>query len=174
MNYTGKSAEISQCGQYRYFLSRWWNARMSGRCVTFIGVNPSTADANEDDHTIRKMVGFAARWGFDGVVVGNLFAHRSTDVRELAAAQNPTGPDNDGWLMDAMNLANLVIPCWGSSDKLPKQLRDRIYEVKSIIGDTKSPVKCFGYTASGDPMHPLMLGYSTELVPFQLTTGSEP
>jgi hypothetical protein len=166
MNYTGKSAEISECGQYRYFLSRWWNARMGGRLCVFIGVNPSTADASEDDATIRKMVGFAARWGFDGIAVGNLFAHRATDVRELATAMNPIGPDNDGWLLDMMNLANLVVPCWGSSDKLPKELRSRIAEVSAVISQTATPVKCLGYTASGDPKHPLMLGYVNELADF--------
>jgi len=78
------AAEISPCGLYRYTLWRWFG--MGDRTVRFIGLNPSTADANQDDPTIRRCADFARRWGFDRLCMVNLFAYRATDPRELPAA----------------------------------------------------------------------------------------
>src|SRR3954451_2301972 len=40
-------------------------------------VNPSTADAETDDPTIRKVKGFSERAGYGHIIVGNLFAFRA-------------------------------------------------------------------------------------------------
>jgi hypothetical protein len=75
-----KSAVISPCGLYRYRLTRTWDAvRWS---AAFVMLNPSTADAVDDDPTIKRCVGFAKRWGCGGIVVANLFAFRSADPDE--------------------------------------------------------------------------------------------
>ncbi len=63
-----------------------------------------------------------------------------------------------------MKVSNLIVPCWGSSDKLPKQLRNRVAGVSRMLESIELPIKCFGRTASGDPTHPLMLGYNTQLI----------
>lgn len=155
------SAVISACGLYRYHLTRAWG---DGKQVAFIGVNPSTADATTDDATVRKWRGFAQRWGFDGFKVCNLFAYRATDVRELAKVSDPVGPENDGFLLSAFGGADLIVPCWGDSAKLPPRLRPRIGEVRETLRRiTCAPIRVLGLTASGHPKHPLMLGYATEL-----------
>lgn len=164
------SAIISDCGLYRYRLERktkllQWEDR-APRSVAFIGVNPSTADANLDDPTIRKMVGFAYRWGFESIIVGNLFNFRSTDVRGVAKAADPIGMDGNCQLIEILDDADLIIPCWGSREKLPKHLHQRIADVLKMITATGGPVKCLGTTESGDPKHPLMLGYDTPLTGF--------
>jgi len=64
-------------GPYRYELSRQWGR--GDRVVLFVGLNPSTADASTDNPTIRRCIGFAQAWGYDGLLVGNLFALRATD-----------------------------------------------------------------------------------------------
>ena len=88
-------AVISECGTYRYRLHRG-----EGRTLMFLMVNPSTADAEQDDATIRKCLGFAERNGFGRIVVGNLFAYRAKDVNALRKAIDPvdlrmTEPDGD-------------------------------------------------------------------------------
>lgn len=156
------SAVISECGKYRYMLRRAWG---DGRTVAFIGVNPSTADASLDDATVRKWRGFAQRWGYDGFVVGNLFAYRSTDVRALAAqGEKAVGPNNDSHLVPILTGADLIVPCWGSRSKLPKVLHYRIEQVRGLLRAARAPVRVLGLTSSNDPMHPLMLGYETALV----------
>lgn len=165
------SATISQCGRYRYTLARDWS---DASRVAFIGVNPSTADASTDDATVRKWRGFAQRWGFGGFVVGNLFAWRATDVRELAKAGDPVGHENNEHLRAILDGVDLVVPCWGSRDKLPPSLRHRIADVGRMLRACASPVRIFGVTASGDPKHPLMLGYGTSLTEWSAMTNTGP
>jgi hypothetical protein len=62
-------------------------------------MNPSTADENKDDPTIRRCVQFASSWGCGGLCMANLFALRATKPAELFAARDPIGPGNDDWLM---------------------------------------------------------------------------
>jgi hypothetical protein len=80
-NETRKNALLSPCENYRYWLSRDWDDSLP--IVTFIMMNPSTADATIDDATIRKCVGFAKAWGFGRIRVVNLFALRSRDPLDL-------------------------------------------------------------------------------------------
>jgi hypothetical protein len=158
------SATISDCGHYRYDLTRVINPNPVG-VVMFIGVNPSTADATLDDQTVRKWAGFTQRWGYGVFRVGNLFAYRATDVRELSRVPDPVGPDNDRHLHGMLAQASLVVPCWGNASKIPLLHRSRIKKVCAMLRDLDvfTPVQCLGKTKSGDPKHPLMLGYNTPL-----------
>ncbi len=162
------TAVLSDCLRYRYRLERTLNGGGLLGTVAFIGVNPSTADASLDDATVRKWKGFAHRWGYDHIVVGNLFAWRSTDVKALAAAEDPVGPDNDQHLAALLTGADLIVPCWGNASKLPPRLRPRIDQVKALLQATQTPIAVLGLTGSQDPKHPLMLGYATPLVPWAL------
>lgn len=86
-----KGAFISECNLYRYWLTREWGE--GGNLMAFVMLNPSTADANIDDPTIRRCVGFAKREGRNGIVVVNLFAGRATDPDEMFKMRDPVGPD---------------------------------------------------------------------------------
>lgn len=108
---SGKSAVLSACAQYRYTLTRKWD--WSKRSVTFIMLNPSTADADNDDPTIRRCIRFAKDWECGGVVVVNLFAFRSTSPLELMEAVDPIGPQNDAILQAAAQSPNLTVAGWG-------------------------------------------------------------
>ncbi len=87
------SAIISKCGMYRYRLER--DVQPEGLVFGYFGVNGSTATATEDDHTVRKWIGFTKVNGGRRFIVGNAFAFRATDVRELATAVDPVGPENE-------------------------------------------------------------------------------
>jgi hypothetical protein len=87
------SAISSPCRTYRYSLFRVWNPKFPS--VMFVGLNPSTADEQEDDPTVRRCVGFARKWNFGGLILVNLFAYRSTDPAGLLEAEDPVGPGND-------------------------------------------------------------------------------
>lgn len=162
-----KSAIISDCGHYRYRLAR--ERRQTDANTVFIMVNPSTADAENDDATIRKLMGFADRKGWSNVIVGNLFAYRSKDVRELARADDPIGPENDDHLAEMIgSRATLrVIFAWGPTAKLPHRLRQRWREVARMATYDGRPKLCLGPPAKdGMPRHPLMLPYSSQLQPW--------
>lgn len=166
------SAVISPCGLYRYRLERAGLEPMpgaqhplTGKVVGFFGVNPSTADASVDDATVRKWIGFCRRWGVPRFIVGNAFAYRATDVRELASMEDPYGPDIGDHVTDILNEADVLVPCWGDTGKVPPKLRDAFDVLLDALVSSGKPVMHFGRTKAGDPLHPLMLGYATPLTP---------
>lgn len=165
------SALFSEGGEaealYRWRLDREVNALLGGPVVALIGVNPSKAGAMVNDATIRKDIGFAQRHGWQRIIKGNKFAFRSTDVRALAKAADPIGPDNDAHLAAIMAEADIIVPCWGPLSKLPKRLRTRWRDVAAMAVATGKPVLCLGTALDGQPLHPLMLSYSTPLVNWQ-------
>lgn len=157
------SAVISECGRYRYRLDRDVDPLLGGPVYAFFGINPSTADASLDDATVRKWRGFVTRWGGSRFIVGNVFAFRATDVKALGTASAPIGPLNDRHLHDICEEADILVPCWGDRSKLPRHLRQHLTFALAFIEAVGKPVKCFGLSKQGDPLHPLMLGYATPL-----------
>ena len=93
LTFDTRGAELSGCGRYRYKLWRIWDPDLPP--ILFVMLNPSTADANSDDRTIRRCVAFAKRDGFGGLLVGNLFAYRTPYPRVLRKAEEPVGDGND-------------------------------------------------------------------------------
>lgn len=157
-----KNALVSKCGMYRYWLARSWvrNPQVKDT-VNFIMVNPSTADAEVDDATIRKCIGFANRWGFGQLIVTNVFAYRATDVTELESAADPEGPRNAFWLNALLPAAAQTIVAWGAVRKFPKGLGGRWTRIPDLAAKHKIPLTCLGIAKDGHPLHPLMLAYDT-------------
>jgi hypothetical protein len=159
------SAIISPCGRYRYRLERGLKV---GPSVAFIMVNPSTADAEQDDATIRKCRGFATAHGYGHFIVGNLFAYRATDIKVLRVVDEPMGIANDGHLKAIMHEADTVIVAWGPMAKLPRRLRKRWIDIVRIAGSLDKPLYCLGTAKDGHPRHPLMTPYSTPLTLWEI------
>jgi hypothetical protein len=155
MMYLGRAAHISDCGRYRYMLERVWGPGSSRLLI--VGLNPSTADAFIDDPTIRRCVGFAKRFGYEGLLMANLFAARSTSPATLAGLEDPIGPENDTWLRLLEKRALCVVAAWGNGGRL----HGRSQYVKSLL----SNLRCFGLTGIGEPRHPLYLAAHTPLEP---------
>lgn len=149
------SAIISDCEAYRYRLAREWD---SGPRAVFVMLNPSTADATQDDPTIRRCISFAKREGCGSLDVVNLFAFRATSPADMKSAADPVGPENDRHIMDAFDNADGPIICaWGAHGAY----RGRDREVAHLID---APLQCFGLTKAGAPKHPLYLPADAPLV----------
>ena len=148
-----RTARFSPCSTFRYSLSRVWDNSLPQ--VLFVGLNPSTADDQVDDPTVRRCVGFARDWGYGGVVLVNLFAFRTTQPANLLKADDPIGPENDHWISAELNLAERVVAAWGNHG----HLLDRDKQVLDLL---EQPY-CLGTTKTGCPRHPLYLASSTRL-----------
>lgn len=155
------SAIISPCGLYRYRLER--KVAEGARSACLIMVNPSTADGDQDDATIRKVRGFAERNDIGRVIVVNKLAYRATDVRDVAKAMDPIGPENDEHIAQAVRDADLTILAWGPVGKLPPYLRRRWLEVIAIAQRHRTVLHCIGTAQCGQPRHPLMTPYTTPI-----------
>ncbi len=146
---------------YRYTLwRRWvgWRQPDAKLCV-FIGLNPSTADEREDDPTIRRCINYAKAWGYDGLVMLNLFAFRATDPVVLKAAPDPVGPENDRVIYQVCQEAPRIVACWGDHGVY----KSRDVMVPFLLRDTLRKLYCFGRTRSRQPRHPLYLRKTREL-----------
>lgn len=159
---TGSSAIISPCELFRYRLDRL--VQELGLVAAFFGVNGSTAGPIEEDQTTKKWRGFSLRNGFRRYIAANPFAFRARDVRRLATVPDPVGPENARYLAEIIAEADVLVPCWGNRNKVPRPLRHHFDALKAQIFAAGKPVRIFGLTAGGDPKHPLMLGYETPLV----------
>lgn len=155
--------QFSPCRLYRYTL--WRNVSLfGGGLVQFIGLNPSTADENQNDPTVTRCMNFAEDWGYGVMCMTNLFAWRDTDPDKMKAAAEPVGRDNLRWLRDVAMEADLVVCCWGNDGAHQNQSRAFL---KSMI-DWPKPVKlfCLGRTGSDQPKHPLYLKGDLRPIPF--------
>lgn len=156
------SAIISDCGTYRYELTR--PTFRDGPIVSVFMVNPSTADWAVNDATIRKLLGFGKRLGWGELIVGNIFAFRATDINALRTATDPVGPLNHGHLLSIMLRSQMSIVAWGTLGKLPKELRDEWRVVANMARALNRKLLCWGTCNDGHPRHPVMIGYDNELI----------
>jgi hypothetical protein len=145
-------------GRYRYRLLRSWG---EGPRVCFVMLNPSTADAEHDDPTIRRCIGYAKALEAGSLQVVNLFALRATDPSELRRDAEPVGPANDSHIEGAALAAEMVICAWGAHP-FARQRSVRVLEVLTTAG--VRPM-CLRQTKDGHPAHPLYLPASLRPVP---------
>ncbi|GCE32105.1 hypothetical protein KDA_75890 [Dictyobacter alpinus] len=150
-------------GQYRYWLRRWWGSGQE--TLLWVLLNPSWANAQENDATLNRLIGYSVREGYTHLEVVNLFALRNSDPRALLVAEDPKGMDNDLHIVEASRRAHRIIVAWGNAPFRPRDrfsTRDR--EVLNLL--YPRPLWCFGTTQKGGPLHPLYLSRDRPLVPF--------
>lgn len=162
-----RGAVLSGCGLYRYLLERHWDTNK--HALGFLMLNPSTADAMEDDPTIRRCIGFAKSNGYGSIYVGNLFAWRATDPKDLPTDREVAmGARRDFFLRRMSYQCRNIVAAWGS--KVPKFV-DRAFLLESIWHTQDGfaiKAKCLGTTKNGMPRHPLYVKADQPLVDFKL------
>lgn len=149
-------AHLSPDRQYRYALFRRWEP---GPQFVVIGLNPSTADENIDDPTIRRCVGFAMREKCGALVMLNLFALRATDPLVMMQHPEPIGEENDEVIRRHALGQDHLVAAWGAYGGH----RQRDYDVMRLVGRR---LFCLGITRAGHPRHPLYLRNNTPLEPW--------
>src|ERR1700730_233565 len=147
---------------YRYVLTRRWDS--GRRQLVVIGLNPSTADENVDDPTIRRCIGFARAQRCDALVMLNLFAFRATNPMDMkdsyGAGIDIVGDANDGTIRTyAWGDEVIVVAAWGAHGGFLG--RDK--EVRAL---GLPHLNCWGVTKDGHPRHPLYLRADTPLSSF--------
>jgi hypothetical protein len=161
-----KSAVISQCGSYRYHLRREIGSGLGA--ATFVMLNPSMADAEVDNPTVRKCLGFALRWGCAELQVVNLFAIRATAPADVRKADDPVGLENRKWVTHAIikarcdQIVGPVVCAWGMHGSYMDQDRTVLRWIEG-----RCQPMCLGMTKDGHPRHPLYVPYSEELMAFE-------
>jgi hypothetical protein len=156
-NYRG--AVFSDDRVYRYLLWRRWYTFRQMRTpspVGFLMLNPSTANETENDPTVERCEVRAREWGFNGVMVANIFAFRSTDPRIMKQfAGDPIGPANDQHILEMASKCFPVICAWGRHGE---HMGRGTAVLKMLKAHGVLPW-ALGMNQDGSPEHPLYIGY---------------
>lgn len=159
-------AVLSDCKRYRYVLTRQWNQHLA--TVVFIMLNPSIADARINDPTIRRCINFAHSWGYGGIRVVNLFAWRATNPTELRSIDDPVGPDNDKFIVNALLDSPITVVAWGATVHA-----SRVLNLIALIQATGVTPFCLGFTKAGHPRHPLYVPKTVKLTPYKFMSYNQ-
>lgn len=139
------------------------------RSIMWVMLNPSTADAVDDDPTTRKVRHYSTREGFGRFEIVNLCAYRSRDPAAMFALfkrfpDEAVGHLNTEHLRGAAARADAIVYAWGAL--VTRELAQHAREVRALIAKLRPDVAplCLGYTrGTGDPRHPLMMRNDTPL-----------
>lgn len=135
---------LSECGHYRYWLSRVWNEDKD--TGAFVCLNPSKATSLMSDITLSNCTNLAVQWGWGGFYIVNLFACMATDPNEMKSQGDPESSKNDHAISYISSVANHVVLAWGNGYK------SRTKEVLSLLGD--KPLYCIKKNKGGGYLHP--------------------
>jgi hypothetical protein len=132
--------------------------------ILWIGMNPSTAEEDVDDPTIRRELTFSIREGYSRYVKCNVMDYRSTDPKLLPTLDKPVSDYNLMWIDTLAVDANKIVLCYG---KLHKSLAKHAFKVLEVLNPYMEKVVCLGRNSDGSPKHPLYLASTTEFVSFR-------
>ena len=148
-----RKAKFSIDKKHRYELSRHWDLSKSD--ILFIMLNPSIANEDIDDPTIKRLISFTREFKHGGFFVANLFTYITPYSKTLDTSIGLTKL-NLKTIKNLVNKVDKVIYAWGNSIKEPQELKNLV----------KNP-KCFGKNLNGTPKHPLYLSSNSKLIKFR-------
>ena len=144
-----REAKISIDKKERYSLKREWDK--SKNKILYIMLNPSLADDNNDDPTIRRLINFSKKFNYGGFLVGNIYSTISPNPKEVDKSDG-ISDRNLVELLKLINQVEEIVYAWGNNAYEPEFLKDLV-----------SNPKCFGKNLNGTPKHPLYLPSSSKL-----------
>lgn len=136
--------------RHRYTLIHRWDELFNPtKGIAWICLNPSTADENQLDPTLRRIRDFSTQWGYSHFIMLNAFAWRATDPADMKVSADPIGPDNDKWIAHWSERVDRVMLGWGEHGAH----NGRDQQVLALLDRRKT--YCLDRNASGQPKHPL-------------------
>lgn len=150
---------VDRCHRYT-LIHRWDELLNPDYGIAWICLNPSTADENQLDPTLRRIRDFSAMWGYSFFIMLNLFAWRATQPADMKRAADPIGAENDRWIAHWCGKVDKVMLGWGEHGA---HLR-RDQQVLAYLDRAK--VFCLERNASGQPKHPLYVSKLNKPIPY--------
>lgn len=134
------NAQFSEDKLHRLVLTRTWDSTKPK--VMFIGLNPSIAGVENNDPTIRRVIGFAKDWGMGGVIMVNLYSFIQTKPKNLNTNNHI---DTDFVIWEMGQQAEMVVFAWGAHPT------DRLKYMEQSFPNAV----CLQKNKDGSPKHPL-------------------
>lgn len=161
-----RTAAVSECGLYRYSLTRrlspeLWHENVKTGIVLWVLHNPSTADGTKDDATVRKCWRYTVGWGYGAMEFVNTNPWRATDPKLACMPPEPALEINDAWMNISVAESVVTIAAWG--DRANPLLARRAHALIRTLG----PLYAMRVTKAGNPQHPLYLPGDTMPQPWK-------
>lgn len=159
-------AQFSDCEQYRYWLRRDWDADLPA--ISFLMLNPSTADEVANDPTIERCQRRAIAMGYGSMIIVNLFSFRLTDSTQLDTVADLLGDQQaaDACIVRAVQLAEMTVCGWGKHALAAPRAQHVLALLKAA--GLQHKVKCLQLNKDGSPQHPLYIAYTASPVAFDI------
>ena len=144
-----------------------------------IGLNPSTADANKPDPTMRKVLSFVNECGYDGFVMLNLSSERCTEPKNLARTLDEKMHKKNLRIVSEYEMKYPdadVLVAFGNNIELRDYLRICFNDIWETLGEDTRWLRIGGpkgITSKGHPRHPLYAKVSDGLVDFDADAYAE-
>lgn len=151
-----RGADFSPDRCHRYSLWRIWNADKP--LVMFIGLNPSTANHQDDDPTIKSVIRLAKFNGYGGVFMTNCYTYISTNPDELNITDIGQ-EDNYGTLLSIAEKCRDVVFAYGNFKQIEQSVKDRLCQMFPNA-------LCIKKNKNGSPVHPLFQKGETRFIKF--------
>lgn len=139
-------------------------------CV--IGLNPSTADENIPDLTIKKVMTFAEQAGFDSFIMFNLYAQRTPYPEKVHdVIDNSLHKENIDKIVSTLEKIKRpsILAGWGQTITVKPFFIDCLNDIySSTINQNINWLKIGNLTTSKHPRHPSRAAYKLGLTPFDI------
>ena len=155
--------------EYRYILgTRGKNP------LICIGINPSTAQPDDLDNTLKSVERIALGNGFDSFIMFNVYAQRATSPDDMEKECNLLlHKENLEAFRYVLSISDkpAVWAAWGAIIEKRKYLPDCVRDMLAAGEEFGAEWYCAGkVTKKGHPHHPLYLRKDEKLKPFDVST----
>ncbi len=153
--------------EYRYILgTRGKNP------LICIGINPSTAEPDNLDNTLKSVERIALGNGYDSFIMFNVYAQRATDPDAMERSCNPLlHKENLEAFRYVLSISShpAVWAAWGAIIEKRDYLADCVRDMVQLGQQFGAKWYCAGaITKKGHPHHPLYLRKDEQLKPFDV------
>lgn len=152
--------------EYRYILGT-----IGKKPLICVGINPSTAEPDNLDNTLKSVQRIALCNGFDSFIMFNVYAQRATNPDDMEHFQNKYLHAENMKAFDYILKNAGPSPCiwaaWGTVIEKRAYLFDCVYDMVNIGKKYSASWVCCGpVSKKGHPHHPLYLKKDSPLEPF--------
>ncbi len=153
--------------EYRYILGT-----RGQKPLICIGINPSTAQPDDLDNTLKSVQRIALGNGYDSFLMFNVYAQRATDPDAMEKVCNPLlHRENMEAFRYVLSLSDspAIWAAWGAVIEKRGYLKDCLRDMLDIGRKYGAQWYCAGaITKKGHPHHPLYLRKDEKLRPFDV------
>ena len=153
--------------EYRYILGT-----RGQKPLICIGINPSTAQPDDLDNTLKSVQRIALGNGYDSFLMFNVYAQRATDPDAMEKVCNPLlHRENMEAFRYVLSLSDspAIWAAWGAVIEKRGYLKDCLRDMLDIGRKYGAQWSCAGaITKKGHPHHPLYLRKDEKLRPFDV------